>query len=77
MATTPAPWEHRRWRNGICRAGLGGQTWYDIVIERSTEAQYKRFEWRYLFNRITVATNIPSEREAQDIVNQLKKDLQL
>ena len=55
----------------------GGQTWYGIVIERNTEAQYKRFEWRYLFSRITVATNVPTEREAQDIVDHLKKDLHL
>ena len=55
----------------------GGQTWYDVVIERNTEAQYKRFEWRYLFSRITVATNVPTEREAQDIVDHLKKDLRL
>lgn len=55
----------------------GGQTWYGIVIERNTEAQYKRFQWRYLFSRITVATNVPTEREAQDIVDHLKKDLRL
>lgn len=55
----------------------GGQTWYDVVIERNTEAQYKRFEWRYLFSRITVATNVPTEREAQDIVDHLKRDLHL
>jgi hypothetical protein len=55
----------------------GGQTWYDVVIERNTEAQYKRFEWRYLFSRITVATNIPTERESQDIVDHLRKDLHL
>lgn len=55
----------------------GGQTWYDVVIERNTEAQYKHFEWRYLFSRITVATNVPTEREAQDIVDHLKKDLRL
>jgi hypothetical protein len=55
----------------------GGQTWYDVVIERSTEAQYKRLQWRYLFSRITVATNVPTEREAQDIVDHLKKDLHL
>jgi hypothetical protein len=55
----------------------GGQTWYDVVIERNTEAQYKRLQWRYLFSRITVATNVPTEREAQDIVDHLKKDLRL
>ena len=55
----------------------GGQTWYDVVIERNTEAQYKHFEWRYLFSRITVATNVPTEREAQDIVDHLKRDLHL
>ena len=55
----------------------GGQTWYDVVIERDSESRYKRFEWRYLFSRITVATNVPTEREAQDIVDHLKKDLHL
>ena len=55
----------------------GGQTWYDVVIERNTESQYKRLQWRYLFSRITVATNVPTEREAQDIVDHLKKDLRL
>ncbi|MEI6645677.1 MAG: hypothetical protein WCP12_06535 [bacterium] len=55
----------------------GGQTWYDVVIERNTEAQYKRLQWRYLFSRITVATNVPTEREAQDIMDHLKKDLHL
>jgi hypothetical protein len=55
----------------------GGQTWYDVVIERNTESQYKRLQWRYLFSRITVATNVPTEREAQDITDHLKKDLHL
>jgi hypothetical protein len=55
----------------------GGQTWYDVVIERDSESRYKRFEWRYLFSRITVATNVPTEREAQDLVDHLKRDLHL
>ncbi len=55
----------------------GGQTWYDVVIERNTEAQYKRLQWRYLFSRITVASNVPTEREAQDIVDHLRKELRL
>jgi hypothetical protein len=55
----------------------GGQTWYDVVIERNTEAQYKRLQWRYLFSRITVATNVPTEREAQDIADHLRKELHL
>lgn len=55
----------------------GGQTWYDVVIERNTGAQYKRFEWRDFFSRIIVATNVPTEREAQDIVDHLIKDLHL
>ncbi len=55
----------------------GGQTWYNIVIERNTEAQYKRMEWRYLFSRMTVATNVPTEREAQALIKQLQKELHL
>ncbi|MEI7901961.1 MAG: hypothetical protein WCK89_17045 [bacterium] len=55
----------------------GGQTWYDVVIERNTLTQYKRAEWRYLFSRITVATHVPTEREAQDIVDHFKKELRL
>jgi hypothetical protein len=55
----------------------GGQTWYDVVIERNSESRYKGFQWRYLFSRITVATNVPTEREAQDIVDHLTKDLHL
>jgi hypothetical protein len=55
----------------------GGQTWYGIVIERDTEAQYKRLQWRYLFSRMTVATNVPTQCEAQDIMDQLQKELRL
>ena len=53
----------------------GGQTWYDVVIERNTESQYKRAKWRYLFSRITVATHVPTEREAQDIEDHLRNEL--
>jgi hypothetical protein len=55
----------------------GGQTWYNIVIERNTVAQYKRMEWRYLFSRMTVATNVPTEREAKAIEDQMRKELRL
>jgi hypothetical protein len=34
-------------------------------------------EWRYLFSRMTVATNVSTEREAEAIEFQLRKDLRL
>ena len=53
----------------------GGKTWYDVVIERNTTERTGRIPWRCLFSRITVATNVPSEREADELVQRLRAEL--
>jgi len=54
-----------------------GKTWYDIVIERTAKSKTGRVPWLCLFRRITVATNVPTEREADEIVKRLRVDLRL
>jgi hypothetical protein len=55
----------------------GGRTWYDVVIERNTVSHYKKAQWRYLFSRITVATNVPTQQEAEDLAVRLRRELRL
>ena len=74
------------WRRCPCRAvtdvnhndssASNGKTRYDVVIERNCWLQRKRNPL-YLFWRMTVATNVSTEREAEVIVQQLRKELNL
>jgi hypothetical protein len=59
------------------KTSSGSQTWYDVVIERNTAAQYKKAEWRYLFSRITVASNVPTRQEAEELAVRLRRELRL
>jgi len=56
------PWEHRRWRGGVCRRGLGGKAiafWITglvfggvaaaIILKDPSIVQYSRFRWEMLF----------------------------
>ena len=77
------PWVRRCPCNriaGVSRgdsSSSGGKTWYDIVIGQNAQSRMGRTPWLYLFSRITVATNVPTEREADEIVTRLREDLRL
>lgn len=55
----------------------GSQTWYDVVIERKMAARDKKGELRGLFRRITVASNVPTQKEADDLAVRLRRELHL
>ncbi len=61
------------------RTSSGGRTWYSVVIERNTATQHARRKapWLYLFSRMTVATNVPAQGEAEEMVARLRHDLGL
>ena len=54
-----------------------GKTWHDIVIERNTVSRLGKMPWLYLFSRITIATNVPTLAEAEEIMARLRQELHL
>jgi hypothetical protein len=61
--------------NGTTRSG--SSAWYDVVIRKSKPAIVQSFPLCLLFGQLTVATNVPTEREAKTLINQLQKELRL
>lgn len=55
----------------------GERTWYDVVIERKTAACAEKVQLRDLFGRLTVASNVPTRREAEDLAARLRRELRL
>jgi hypothetical protein len=75
------------WRSwpvsSVSDVGIGGTTrsgsaaWYDIVIRRGRSGFANSFPWFLLFGQLTVATNVPTEREADELMKQLRRELRL
>ncbi|MEI8243447.1 MAG: hypothetical protein WCI17_09300 [bacterium] len=55
----------------------GGKTWYDIDIECNAASSFGRHPLRRLFSRLTVVTNVPTTREADEIIKRLRAELHL
>ena len=54
-----------------------GRTWRSIVIERNARSRVGRTPWLYVFSRMTVATDIATEREAEELMVRLRQEMHL
>ena len=56
----------------------GNRVWYDEVIECNASLCDEQAAWRRpFFRRITVATNMPTRQEAEDLTARLRRELRL
>jgi hypothetical protein len=75
------------WRTLPCRdatdvnrndaTSSGTKTWYDVVIESRPGVLSQHIKPLYLFRRLTVATGVPTEQEAGEIVARLRREIGL
>jgi hypothetical protein len=61
--------------NGTTRSG--SSAWYDVVIRKRKPTIVQSLPLCLLFGQLTVATNVPTDREAQALIKQLQKELHL
>ena len=54
-----------------------GKTWRSIVIECNGRTGTSRSSWKGIFCRMTVATDVATERETEEIMKRLRQDLRL
>ena len=54
-----------------------GKTWRSIVIECNGRTGAGRSSWKGMFRRMTVATDVATERETEEIMKRLRQDLRL
>jgi len=61
----------------VSTSSSGGKSFCDVGVTRITTPFFTKFPLCLLFGQLTVATNVPTKREADELMKQLRKELRL